>query len=117
MHSIQSTANLSRQYIQFTAVKVHNNTSSLYPLYISYKTQVAFLIASEYYVHVWSDVQSLNMVIEVLEFYRTNLNIIPVTRSSEEVQNLQVAYRVSPNLFIDQYSRTNEIIQAQRDFP
>ena len=37
---------------KFTPVKVHNNTSNLYPLVISSKTQVAFLIASEYYVHL-----------------------------------------------------------------
>ena len=43
---------------QFTPVKVHNNTSSLYPLDISSKTQVAFLIANEYCVHLWSDVHS-----------------------------------------------------------
>ena len=56
MHNIRSTANLSRQCIQFTPVKVHN-TSSLYPLDISSKTQLAFLTASEYQVHLWPDVQ------------------------------------------------------------
>ena len=85
MHNIQSTPNLFRQCIQFTPVKVHHNTSNLYPVVISSKTQVAFLIASKYYVHVWSDVQSLYVVMKILESYRTNLKIIPVTRSSEEV--------------------------------
>ena len=64
MHNMRSTANLPRQCIQFTPVKVHNNTSSLYPIDISSKTQVAFLKASEYYVHVWSDVHSLYILIE-----------------------------------------------------
>ena len=48
MYTIQSTTNLSRHCIHFTPVKVYNNTSSLYPIDISSKTQVAFLIVSEY---------------------------------------------------------------------
>ena len=37
-----------------------------------------------------------------------------VTRSNEEA--LKTTFRVSPHLLIDQYSGTNEIIEAQRDF-
>ena len=112
MHNIQSTTNLSRYCIQFTPVKAHNNTNSLYPLDISANSPVAFLIASKYYVHVWPDVQPLYIVMGVPESYSTNLNITPVTRSSEE--GLETTLRVSPNLLIDQYSRTNDIIEAQR---
>ena len=61
MHNIQSTTGLSRHCIQFTPAKVHNSTSNLYPIVISSKTQVAFLIASEYCVHLWSDVQSISL--------------------------------------------------------
>ena len=55
IQSIHSTANLSRHCIQFTPARVHN-TSSLYPLDISSKMQTAFLIASEYYVPLWSGI-------------------------------------------------------------
>ena len=75
MHNIQSTAYLSRQCIQFTRVRVQNNTSSLYPLDISSKTQVAFLIASEYYGHVWSDVQSLYIITEVSRMLQNQIEV------------------------------------------
>ena len=52
--NIQSAINLSRQCIQFTPVKVHSNTS-----YIIFQNTIALLIASEYKVHLWSDVHSL----------------------------------------------------------
>ena len=47
---IQSAANLSRLYRKFTPAKVHSNLSSSDPLGISYKTQVAYVIGSEYSV-------------------------------------------------------------------
>ena len=54
IQNIQSTINLSRWCIQFTPVKVHSNTS-----YIIFQNTIALLIASEYKVHLWSDVHSL----------------------------------------------------------
>ena len=69
MDNVQNAVNpLSVIYmhcVQFTPVKVHNNTGSLYSLDISSKTQVSFLIASKYYVHVWSGVQSLYIVMKM----------------------------------------------------
>ena len=67
--TIQSTANLlinkSRHCILFTPTRIHHNTRSLYPLDISYKRQLAFLLASEYYVNLWSDVQCLSTAMKM----------------------------------------------------
>ena len=65
MHNIQSTANLSRHCIEFAPTRVHHDTRSLYPLDSSSKTSLAFFIASECYVPLWSDEQSLYIVMEM----------------------------------------------------
>ena len=40
-------------YFNNFSFSVYINTRSLYPLDTSFKTQLAFLIAREYYVHLW----------------------------------------------------------------
>ena len=70
MDNVQNAVSLSRQCIQFTPVKVHSNTSN-----IVFQDTITLLIASDYKVHLWSDVHSLYMFTEESR----------VTRSSGEV--------------------------------
>ena len=75
IHSVVDPDTVSRSL----STRLHHNTRSLYPFDSSYKTQLAFLIANEYYVHLWPDVQRL-----YTEGYRTNLKVTTVTRISGE---------------------------------
>ena len=89
--NIQSTVNLSRQCIQFTPVKVHSNTSTLYiyPLeyYIPrhnslpYSQQILSSSVARCTVLIYGHSKGQKLI----ECYRTNLKATPVTRFTKEV--------------------------------
>ena len=74
-----------------TLYPVHTSNSSITkyksicPVDSSFKTQLAFCIASEYYVHLWPSVQCLYTTWKLPDSYRTNLNLTLVTRFTKEV--------------------------------